>query len=301
MHEDIIRALPAPAEDPWLGWLASPPGRYLLEWESEQIGAAVADVFGFHAVQLGLGSLDALANSRIRDRLTVFTERPWRHGSAAWAHRQWCTAPAAGGSEGAAAVAGRSTLVIDSYEHLPFADQSVDLAVLAHVLEFAQAPHRVLREVTRVLRPEGRAIVCGLNPVSLWGIREAAAGALWPPMLPARGQWIGLPRLRDWFELLGFELEQSSYGCFRPACRTERWLQRTRFLERAGDRWWPICGAVYLASAVKRVAGIRLLGPAWKRGEPRRGAVAVASPHFAAPPKSVSADRTCSAATSAKD
>ena len=35
-------------------------------------------------------------------------------------------------------------------------------------------------------------------------------------------------------------------------------------MEKAGDRWWPIFGAVYMLSAVKRVRNVRLIGPAWK-------------------------------------
>jgi len=47
-------------------------------------------------------------------------------------------------------------------------------------------------------------------------------------------------------------------------------------MEKAGDRWWPVCGAVYVVSAVKKVAGMRLITPAWKRKMRRRGARAAA-------------------------
>jgi len=60
-------------------------------------------------------------------------------------------------------------------------------------------------------------------------------------------------------------MDRTRYGCFRPPYRSQVWLDRARFMESAGDRWWPICGAVYLVSAVKRVRGMRMLGPAWKR------------------------------------
>ena len=35
-------------------------------------------------------------------------------------------------------------------------------------------------------------------------------------------------------------------------------------MDRAGDRWWPIFGAAYFMVAVKRVRGMKLLGPAWR-------------------------------------
>ena len=75
----------------------------------------------------------------------------------------------------------------------------------------------------------------------------------------------GFWRLRDWLRLLSFEVEGGSFGCYRPAFSSDKWLQRLQWMDRAGDRWWPIFGAVYFLVAVKRVRGMRLLGPVWKR------------------------------------
>ena len=83
-------------------------------------------------------------------------------------------------------------------------------------------------------------------------------------------RWKHLPEpVRDWLRLLSFEIETERYGCYRPAVRSDKWLQRHQWMDRAGARWWPIFGAVYFAVGVKRVRGVRLLGPAWK---PRRAA-----------------------------
>ncbi len=178
--------------------------------------------------------------------------------------------------------------------------------MLPHVLEFAHDPHQVLREVDRVLRPEGRLYVSGLNPVSLWGARQVIAHGIVPPFLPREGQLIAVQRLRDWVKLLGFDLERTRYGCYRPPCRSEVWLERTAFMERAGDRWWPICGAAYFVAAVKRVRGMRLIAPAWKtRASARRQAAAaplsVAERDVAVEVSAAARARTCSAATEAAD
>ncbi|MGB7183679.1 MAG: SAM-dependent methyltransferase, partial [Burkholderiaceae bacterium] len=141
----------------------------------------------------------------------------------------------------------------------------------------------VLREVDRILRPEGRVIVTGFNPVSLWGAAQAVGSGIGRPFIPAEDHFISLPRLRDWYKLLSFQFTRGSYGCYRPACRSERWLARTEFMEKAGDRWWPICGAVYCVTAVKRVRGMRLIEPAWRRSRSRKSRAAVASPTFAPP------------------
>ena len=51
-------------------WLDTPPGRCLLQWEGQQFDEALADTFGYHALQLGLPPLQALANASLHS----FTE-----------------------------------------------------------------------------------------------------------------------------------------------------------------------------------------------------------------------------------
>ena len=210
----------------------------MLAWERAQLDLAVADIFGFHALQLGLGELDALAANRMP-------------------HRWLAThVPAAGAA------------IVTDFSALPFPANSLDLVVLPHSLELAPDPHTTLREVERVLVPEGRVVICGLNPASLWGFRQRRAhlynrlgfGQLFLP----QGEFIGYWRLRDWLRLLGFEVEVGRFGCYRPALSSEKWLRRFEWMDHAGDRWWPILGAVYFLVAVKRVRGMTLLSPAWK-------------------------------------
>ncbi|MEJ0004571.1 MAG: hypothetical protein WDN30_15340 [Pararobbsia sp.] len=49
----------------WPAWTVSPPGRYVLEWEQAQLDYVVGDIFGYHALQLGLPQLDALRENRM--------------------------------------------------------------------------------------------------------------------------------------------------------------------------------------------------------------------------------------------
>jgi SAM-dependent methyltransferase len=173
----------------------------------------------------------------------------------------------------------RPSLIAD-FSALPFEENSLDLVVLPHSLEFNTDPHATLREVERVLVPEGKVVICCLNPASLWGLRQRRAhlyrrlgfGELF---LPDAGDFIGYWRLRDWLRLLSFEVESGNFGCYRPAMNSEKWLGRYDWLDRAGERWWPIFGAVYFLVAVKRVRGIKLIGPAWK---PKKGLAAAPVP-----------------------
>ena len=151
----------------------------MLDWELAQFDSAVDDVFGFRAVQIGLPEVDFLRQNRISHRLTVALE----HGAA---------------------------LAADPLQ-LPLATQSIDLVVLPHVLEGHHNPHDVLREVARVLMPEGQVVISGFNTTSLWRLRQVFTfhrnGAPWD------AKFIGLLRLRDWLRVLGFELNGGKFGC----------------------------------------------------------------------------------------
>ena len=238
-------------------WLKTPPGEYLLAWERDQFDQAVSDIFGYHALQLGFAEMKTLRANRMPHQwlATPSSQSTTNHG---------IVLDASSSLPGAAMAA----LVTDAGA-LPFPANSLDLLVLPHTLELSQDPHATLREVERVLVPEGRVVISGLNPTSLWAMRQRRAhfyqrfGSC-DLFLPEAGEFIGYWRLRDWLRLLNFEVESGRFGCYRPAFATDKWLSRFEWMDKAGGRWWPIFGAVYFLVAVKRVRGMRLLEPAWK-------------------------------------
>jgi SAM-dependent methyltransferase len=221
-------------------WFATPQGQYVLDWELAQFDLATEDVFGFRAVQAGLPGIDFLRHNRIPFRFALAIE------------------------PGAAVAA-------DPLQ-LPLASQSLDLLALPHVLEFHSHADQVLREAERVLRAEGQIVISGFNTLSLWRLRQAfaarAAGAPWD------ARFVGLLRLREWLRLLGFELNGGRFGCYAPPFASREWLARCARLETAGARWWPHLGGLYVVRAVKRVLGMRLVTPAWRRERARRRALA---------------------------
>ncbi|HEU4852493.1 MAG TPA: class I SAM-dependent methyltransferase [Telluria sp.] len=227
-------------------WLRTPPGSYVRAWEQARLDELTVDIFGFNALQVGLPQIDALAANRMPNKWQAAT----RISSA---------------DQLGDAADGRQIAVALDFADLPFASQSLDLVVMPHVLEFADEPHQVLREVERVLIPGGQLIICGFNPASLWGARQYTGRAVRSPYLPVSGEFISMPRMKDWLKLLNLAPERSSYGCYAPAFRSDIWLQRSRFMENAGQRWWPYFGAVYIVQAVKRVKGMTLVGPAWNK------------------------------------
>lgn len=235
-------------------WLQTPAGQYLLEWERARVDAAVVDIFGYHALQLGLPQLNALDTNRMPHQWLALDQ--WGQS------KQGFLQPAA---------------LLTDFCALPFPSSSLDLVVLPHTLEFSADPHATLREVERVLVPEGKVVICGMNPTSLWGFKQGRGRLLrrlggGPLFLPEGGDFIGHWRLRDWLRLLSLEVEVLEFGCYRPALRSQKWLQRYAWMEQIGARWWPIFGSAYFLVAVKRVRGMRLLGPAWKAAPARSSA-----------------------------
>lgn len=221
-------------------WLATAQGRYVLDWEQARIDQVAADIFGFNALQIGLPHIDYLRTNRIPFRFICCVD-------------------------------GDAPVLADP-EQLPFAGHSIDLVMLPHVLEFAANPHQILREVERVLVPEGNLLVAGFNPFSLWGIKRSWARGQGPA--PWNGTYLSVRRLKDWLALLGFETHAGAFGCYVPPVAQEKWIRRWHFMAAAGDRWWPFAGAVYVVQAIKRVPGMRLIQPKWKDARARAGALA---------------------------
>ena len=222
----------------------------MLHWEQAQFDRTVADIFGYHALQLGMPGIDALRENRIPCAAQLLDESTSPNGSAI---------------SGAREMVGTTRQIVHCrFDELPFEAQSVDLVAMPHALEFSNDAHEVLREVARILMPEGQVVLTGFNPYSLWGMRQGMRRLGARPFMPRDGQFIGFQRLKDWLKLLGFEIIRGRFGCYAPPNRTERWLQRTAFMDKAGDRWWPIFGAIYSITAVKRVRAIRMVGPAFQ-------------------------------------
>jgi SAM-dependent methyltransferase len=223
-------------------WYRTPLGQYLLARESAYFDDTVSDIFGFNALQVGLPSCDFLRASRIAQKCSLDPEEP-------------------------------ASIVADPH-WLPFPDNTFDLVLLPHSIEFSDEPHQILREVYRCVRPEGQVLLAGFNPFSLFGFRRYFGREQTPPWT---GSFVSLYRLKDWLSLLGFEVTGGRLDCYAPPFVQEKWLQRSGVWEKAGDRWWPIAGGVYFLRATKRVAGMRVILPAWHHSTRRRKALATAT------------------------
>lgn len=206
-------------------WLRSPAGRAVSAQEAAIAGEVLADLFGYHIVQLGDPYESPLISaSRISHAVVV------------------------GDLERPAGLAAR-------HDALPLASGSVDVLVLPHQLEFSARPHEVLREAERVLIAEGHLLLFGFAPASWYGMWRLALG--WRGEAPWSGQFLRRARLADWLKLLGLEVVRAGTCSHRPPLRNARRFERLAWMERLGRHFWPRAGNCYWLLARKRVLAVR--------------------------------------------
>ena len=227
-------------------WYGDRPGQWLSAAERQYLESVLPDLFGYHLLQLGVPDCqDWLVGSRINHRIIMDI-----------------------GNEVTTGAAG----ICSDADRLPLASESIDVAVLPHTLDFHLSPHEILREIDRVLIPEGHVVILAFNPMSLWGLTRVLLG--WRGHMPWQGQYYTQTRMRDWLALLGFDCVQSNSVFFRPPFRHEKTMQKLEFMERIGQRCCPFASAVYAIIARKRTSTLTPIKPRWRaRREAVPGAV----------------------------
>ncbi|WP_168204206.1 class I SAM-dependent methyltransferase [Aliikangiella coralliicola] len=149
------------------------------------------------------------------------------------------------------------------YTELPIAADTIDLAVLPNVLQNSTHPHQVLREVERILIPEGVAIIVGRNPFSWQGVNFRFQQWRQKPKTPIRD--ISRSRIADWFSLLGFEAEAQI-----NISLTNDKLQNSHFYSWVKKLGYYVCEffcSYYVIIARKKVSTLTPIRPSWRRNK----------------------------------
>lgn len=136
--------------------------------------------------------------------------------------------------------------VLVDEDRLPLADNSVDRLLVVHCLETSDQSRAMLRELWRVLSPEGRLLIVVPNRRSMWARRDITPFGQGQPY--SRGQ---LQRLL--VEALFHPLDVST-ALHVPPVEWRPLLRWATAFERFGGRFFPGFGGVLLAEARKEVA-----------------------------------------------
>lgn len=88
---------------------------------------------------------------------------------------------------------------------LPIQTASVDLVIVPHLLEFDAHRFQTIREVERILKPEGSVIIINFNPWNLWVRYQFIWDKKWSDSWHAH--FLRSSRIVDWLKLLNFEVK----------------------------------------------------------------------------------------------
>lgn len=139
--------------------------------------------------------------------------------------------------------------VIAQPHALPFAENSVDCVLAAHCLEFTENPHQLIREIHRVLVPQGMIILSGVNPLSFSGLRHKIGDADKEKL-----QLYFPSRIKDWLTLLGCSVE--SYQVMGTGYEIQRFGGLKALFSHIGG--------LYLIVARKQTVPLTRIRPKWQ-------------------------------------
>ncbi|PMH41079.1 SAM-dependent methyltransferase [Vibrio sp. 10N.286.49.B3] len=149
-------------------------------------------------------------------------------------------------------------VIANSYQ-LPFLEKSFDAVILAHQLDYCDDPHRLLREVDRVMMDDGYLVISGFNPISLLGLSSFLP---WRKKnLPWSGRMFTPSRVKDWLGVLNYEIvDCDCYGLFPMT----RYLTLGMWVENLFGHWGSSFGSTYFIVARKRTYPLKPIKPHWK-------------------------------------
>ena len=231
-------------------WFTSDLGKYVLKTELAMLEQLLPGLFGYHLAQFSVQSRVMHGASPIQNKIIINLN----------------TTKAG---------------LVSNPTQLPFANDSIDVALLHHVLDFAESPQKILRELARTTLPMGHIVIVGFNPMSLWGgWRTIVRSTRRRSIAPWNGAFIRPGRLMDWLNLLDYKIDRAQYSIFRPPV--------SQYLGEVNDYSdglsstlnLPI-GSVYVIVASKHIGAVRSIKPvwSWRQAFGRLGAVKAVEHH----------------------
>ena len=178
------------------------------------------------------------------DVLGVGYPSPYLDRFRATARRVVTMMPAAQGAEPWPTDAKVATALSEE-SRLPFMDAIFDRVLMVHALEETSAAHAMLREIWRVMAPEGRLVVIAANRWSLWAQSDATPFG--------HGRPYSRTQLGTLLTDAMFEPVVSARALYAPPSTWTPFVRAADAFERVGEMVWPAQGGLVLMEAVKRL------------------------------------------------
>jgi SAM-dependent methyltransferase len=128
---------------------------------------------------------------------------------------------------------------------LPFPDLTFDRVLLVHGLEAADNARRMLREVWRVLKDDGRLLVIVPNRSGMWAYMESTPFG--------HGQPYSFGQLGRLLAASLFRVERRDTALWMPPWQARLVLRGAPLFERTGRRFMPGLAGVTITEGVKDV------------------------------------------------
>jgi SAM-dependent methyltransferase len=238
MHNDFsaLTRSSQPVLESIQSWFTSDLGRYVLKTELAMLEQLLPGLFGYHLAQLSVQSRVLHGASPIQNKIIINLNTT------------------------------KSGLVSNPTQ-LPFANDSIDVALLHHLLDFAESPQKILCELARATLPMGHIVIVGFNPMSLWGgWRTILRATRRQGIAPWNGAFIRPGRLVDWLNLLDFKIDRAQYSIYRPP--VSQYLGEANDYSDGVSRTLNLpVGSVYVIVASKHIGAVRSIKPVWTRRE----------------------------------
>ena len=241
-------------------WYSTPLGKAVLSQEELLVDQAINNLFGYFIVQLESPCHNLMDSSRIQNKLLISSEQDQAFKSDKHYH-----------------------FVAADLDYLPIGKEKVDVVLLPHTLEVADDPYYLLRQVDRVLLPEGHIVVTGFNPYGCLVLRHR-----WFKRHEAFTQvkLERLSRIKEWLEVLGYDVQLQKFStvtCFAQREGASKWMVAIEWVENHLSKLGLKFGNVYCLVAKKRVDSPTLVGSVWKlpnwRAVPNKGSVSAVRTH----------------------
>jgi SAM-dependent methyltransferase len=140
---------------------------------------------------------------------------------------------------------------------LPFPDLLFDRVLLVHGLEAADNARRMLREIWRVLKDDGRLLVVAPNRAGVW--------AYWESTPFGHGQPYSFGQLGRLLAGALYRVERRDTALWVPPVHSRLVLRSAELAERTGRRLTPGLAGVILTEAVKDVYAAMPVKPVPRR------------------------------------
>jgi SAM-dependent methyltransferase len=230
-------------------WFESDLGKNILSLQQKKLDALMPEIFGYHLMQLSvLNNLPLSRQSPVSHHFAL----GFNHNAEVKIDQVNAQKDAEDFSIPASA--------ISEFEHLPIDEESIDAAILHHVLDYSVNPHRLLRETARTVISNGYIIIIGFNPSSALMLKKQVGRCI-----KRSDHWryhdLRKDRVVDWLRVLGFKPILVQYG-YHSLPFNGSYSQK---VDKILSQVMPVLGAFYIIVARKHVIRMNVIREPWKK------------------------------------